>query len=101
MLAVVPEYVMLPDRVGTANCLIKVCVADAALFRPTALPKATNTMLPVSVNGTVIVAMFPNKDTVASVITAPSDTFFTCMAETSGSTAYVMAAVYDPALTSV
>jgi hypothetical protein len=43
MLAVVPEYVMLPDSVGVANCFSKVCDTDAALSRPSALPSATTT----------------------------------------------------------
>jgi hypothetical protein len=43
MLAVVPEYVMLPDSVGAANCFNNVCAVDAALSRPTALARATTT----------------------------------------------------------
>jgi hypothetical protein len=49
MLAVLPEYVMLPDSVGAAYCAINVCVADAALARPLEF-KATTTMLMVSVS---------------------------------------------------
>jgi hypothetical protein len=95
----IPEYVMLPDNVGAANCLSKICVVDAA--RPAELPKATITMLSGetafvngTVNDTVVPLLFDSEITV-------SDAFFTCTAVTSGSTAYVMAAVYDPALTSV
>ena len=40
------------SSVGTANCAIKVCVADDALSRPLALPSATTTMLMVSVSTT-------------------------------------------------
>ena len=80
MLAVVPEYVMLPDN-GAANCLSKVCVADAALSRPLALPNATITMPSgesAFVNGTVIVAVVPLTDVVAPVIGLLSDAFLTC-----------------------
>ena len=52
MLAVLPEYVMLPDIVGAAYCTNKDCVADAALSRPLALPSATTTMLTFSVSTT-------------------------------------------------
>jgi hypothetical protein len=43
MLAVLPEYVMLPDSVGAANCFSNVCVTDAALTRPAELARATTT----------------------------------------------------------
>ena len=43
MLAVLPEYVMLPDNVGAANCFSKVCATDAALTRPAELVRATTT----------------------------------------------------------
>jgi hypothetical protein len=42
--AVVPEYVMLLDNVGAANCLSKGFATDAALTRPTELAKANTTM---------------------------------------------------------
>jgi hypothetical protein len=78
MLAVVSEYVMLPDN-GAANCLSKVCVADAALSRPTALPDATTTMLMVSVSVTDTDALVPLTEVVTPVvITALSDAFLTC-----------------------
>jgi hypothetical protein len=79
MVAVFPEYVMLPDNVGAANCLSKVRVADAALSRLFELPKAIATMSSdgsASMNGTVIVPVVPV--TFAVVITALSDAFLTC-----------------------
>ena len=59
MLAVLPEYVMLPDSVGAANCANKVCWADAALSLPLALPSATTTMLTVSVSANEMDALDP------------------------------------------
>ena len=61
MLAVVPEYVMLPDSVGVANCFTNVCVTDAALSRPSALASATTVMSSgktASVNATTNDAVF-------------------------------------------
>jgi hypothetical protein len=95
MVVVVPEYVMLPDN-GAANCLSKVCVADAALSRPTALPNATITMPSgefAFVNGTVIVAVVPDTFVVAPVIGLLFNAFFTCTAVTPEATVYVMLAV--------
>ena len=96
MLAVVPEYVMLPDSVGAANCFSNVCVADAALSRPAALPSATTTTFNgefASVNGTVIVAVNEVMELVAPEIGVLSDAFLTCTAVTPVATVYVMLAV--------
>ena len=97
MLAVVPEYVMLPDSVGAANWFSNVCGADAALSRPLALPSATTTRFngdSASVNGTVIVAVNELMELVAPEIGVLSDAFLTCTWMTSESTrVYVMLAV--------
>jgi hypothetical protein len=97
MLAVVPEYVTpLPDSVGAANCFSNVCVADAALSRPAALPSATTTTFNgefASVNGTVIVAVNEVMELVAPETGVLSDAFLTCTAVTPVATVYVMLAV--------
>ena len=93
MLAVVPEYVTLPDNVGAAYCPIKVCATDGKLSRPLALIRATTTMLNVLVNGTVIVAVNEFMELVAPEIAVLSDAFRTCTALTPVSTVYVMLAV--------
>jgi hypothetical protein len=94
MLAVLPEYVMLPDNVGAAYCVNKVCVADAELSRPLALPTATTKMLTVSVSANEMDALVPLTEVVTPVVmTLPSDAFRTCTAVTPDATAYVMLAV--------
>jgi hypothetical protein len=67
MLAVFPEYVMLPDSVGAANCFSKVCVTDASLTRPDKLATANTTIFNgdiASVNDTAMVAVVPDTELV-------------------------------------
>ena len=93
MFAVFPDYVMLPDSVGAANCFSKVCVTDAALSRPDELAIATTTIFTVSVNGTVMVAVNELMELVTPDTTELSDAFRTCTAVTPVATVYVMLAV--------
>lgn len=93
MLAVLPEYVTLPDSVGASYCPTKVCATDGKLSRPVSLVRATTTMLNVLVNGTVIVAVTPLTELVAPEIAVLSDAFRTCTWDTPVSTVYVMLAV--------
>ena len=63
MVAVLPEYVMLPDSVGAANAPTNVCGADATLTRPAELATANTTMFIgdiSSVNDTAMVAVVPD-----------------------------------------
>jgi hypothetical protein len=83
MLAVFPEYVMLPDMVGATNCFSNVCVA-AALSRPTALAAATNIMsngdaVSASVNATTNDAVFVPVLTVLVVTLTPVDIVVTVL----------------------
>ena len=85
---------------GAANTGSKVCAVDAALTRTDELPRATTVMssgASASVNGTVIVAVVPLTDVVAPDITEPS-AFLTSTPVTPEATAYVILALYDPAL---
>jgi hypothetical protein len=94
MLAVLSEYVTLPDSVGAAYCPTKVCATDGKLSRPMSLlVRATTTMLIVLVNGTVIVAVNELMELVAPEIGVLSDAFRTCTALTPAATVYVMLAV--------
>jgi hypothetical protein len=83
---------------GTANWLINVCGADAALSRPAALPSATTTMLTFSVSVTDTDALVPLTKVVAA-ITVLSDAFLTCTAVTPNATVYVMLAVFPEYVT--
>jgi hypothetical protein len=94
MLAVLPEYVTLPDSVGAAYCPTKVCATDGKLSRPMSLlVRATTTMLIVLVNGTVIVAVNEVMELVAPDTAELSDAFRTCTWVTPAATVYVMLAV--------
>jgi hypothetical protein len=94
MLAVLPEYAMLPDSVGAANCANKVCWTDSALSRPLALPSATTMMFAFSVSANEMDALVPLTEVVTPVVmTLPSDAFRTCTSLTPDATAYVMLAV--------
>ena len=76
MVAVLPEYEMLPDIVGAVYCTSNDCWTDAGLSRPLRLPTATTTMFTLSVNVTLIVAVVPDTDVVLRTLL--SDTFLTC-----------------------
>jgi hypothetical protein len=95
MLAVLPEYVTLPDSVGASYCPTKVCATDGKLSRPMSLlVRATTTMSYVLVNdGTVIVAINEFMELVAPETAVLSDAFLTCTALTPAATVYVMLAV--------
>jgi hypothetical protein len=94
MLAVLPEYVTLPDSVGASYCPTKVCATDGKLSRPLSLVRATTTMSYVLVNdGTVIVAINEFMEVVAPETAVLSDAFLTCTAVTPAATVYVMLAV--------
>jgi hypothetical protein len=99
MFAVFPEYVMLPDSVGAANCFSKVCATDAALSRPDELAIATTTIFTVSVNGTVMVAVNELMELVTPDTTELSDAFRTCTSVTPAATVYVMLAVFPEYVT--
>ena len=77
MVAVLPEYEMLPDIVGAVYCTSNDCWTDAGLSRPTPdLSKATTTMFTFAVIVKIIVAVVPDTDVVLRTLL--SDTFLTC-----------------------
>ena len=76
MVAVFPEYEMLPDIVGAVNRASKVCWADAELSRPTELASATTVTFngdSAFLIGTLTIALPPDTVTGAS-----AGTTFTC-----------------------